>query len=105
MSRTVLVPHGVSPTKVGVVLDAGVIKLISPCCGTLFYEGSGPSKLNKSWTLSAFCGNCKLEWTELMFTSDSVLYHHAKVETIRGQRGWLARSLGVPFDQLEVTVE
>lgn len=105
MSRIVLVPHGVVPTGIGVVLDRdNKIKLTTPCCGNTFYEG-GESTLDPKWSISAWCSKCKLEWTKLMFDTDAVLFHTLAVDKIGPQEDWLARALGVPRSELQVTVE
>lgn len=103
--KTVLVGHGTTPTGVGVVLTTEhKLTFTSPCCGALFLE-RGQSTLHPNWSISAWCKKCELEYTELMFETESVLYFEADVETIHSDKRWLAGGLGVPEDQLEVTVE
>ena len=105
MTFRVQIPHGSTPTGVGLAVDdAGNVKLTSPCCGEFFYE-AGQSTLDPKWSISAWCSGCKLEWTQLMFDTEAVLYFDLTVEDLDGQKRWLAGALGYNEDSLEVTVE
>lgn len=100
----VLVPHGTTPTGIGLVRIGEIARLISPCCGTLFYE-QGQSDLKPQWSISAWCEGCKLEYTALMFETEAVLYHDAPFAFLGEDKRWLAGALGYDKDELEVTVE
>jgi hypothetical protein len=103
--KTVLVGHGTTPTGVGVVLTTeDKLTFTSPCCGALFIE-RGQSALDKNWSISAWCKSCDKEWTTLMFETEAVLYFEQELEHVNDDKRWLAGGLGVPEDQLEVTVE
>ena len=105
-----VIPHGITPTKVGVVLvkfDGKLaLRLTTPCHGELF-KGGGQSTLDKKWSISAWCSKigCDKEWTGLMFETEAVLHFEQELEHVNGHLRWLAGGLGVLQSDLQVTVE
>jgi hypothetical protein len=98
-----ILPVGIAPTGLGLVLMSDeTIRFTSACCDCLF-EDRGQSVLDPKWSISAWCTNCNVEYTKLMFDTTAVLYHFGSRLDSPDMR-WLSAGLGYPREDLKVVV-